>query len=77
MPDWTKNMQQYFEYYVVDPNTWMDERRLDNIISSTVVKDEYTVKRVVAKKAMTTIVSTNINPLILFFFDIPSILSDT
>ena len=39
MPDWTKSMQQYFEYYVVDPNTWMDERRLGNIISSTVVKD--------------------------------------
>ena len=39
MPDWTKSMQQYFEYYAVDPNTWMDKRRLDNIISSTIVKD--------------------------------------
>ena len=25
MPDWTKSMQQTFEYYVVDPNTWKDK----------------------------------------------------
>ena len=24
MPDWTKTMQQTFEYYVVDPGTWKD-----------------------------------------------------
>ena len=39
MPDWTKSMQQTFEYYVVDPSTWKDSKRLDNIISSTINRD--------------------------------------
>ena len=24
MPDWTKPMQQTYEYYIVDPATWRD-----------------------------------------------------
>jgi len=31
MPDWTKPMQQTFEYYTVDPNTLADVKRLTNI----------------------------------------------
>jgi hypothetical protein len=39
MPDWTKSMQQTFEYYVVDPATWKDVRRLDNVVSCTIDRD--------------------------------------
>ena len=39
MADWTKGMQQTFEYYEVDPATWRDKRLLSNIISSTVNRD--------------------------------------
>lgn len=39
MPDWTSSMQQTFEYYVVDPGTWKDKRRLTNVISSTIQRD--------------------------------------
>ena len=36
MPDWTKTMQQTFEYYVVDPGTWRDVRKLDGVLDSTI-----------------------------------------
>lgn len=39
MPDWTKPMNQTFEYYVVDPNTWGDTERLTNITSSSIDRD--------------------------------------
>lgn len=39
MADWTSSMQQTFEYYVVDPDTWKDTKRLDNIKSSTINRD--------------------------------------
>lgn len=39
MPDWKKSMQQTFEYYVVDPNTWQDEKKLDTVISSSISWD--------------------------------------
>lgn len=39
MPDWTKSMQQTFEYYIVDPGTWRDVDRLDNVLSSTINRD--------------------------------------
>lgn len=39
MPDWTKTMQQYYEYYVVDPNTWCDIQRLDVVKSSSINRD--------------------------------------
>ena len=32
--DWTRSMQQTFEYYTVDPRTWYDQRRLDQVMSS-------------------------------------------
>ena len=31
MPDWTKSMQQSYEYYTVDPSTLADIKRLDNV----------------------------------------------
>ena len=31
MPDWTSSMKQTFEYYIVDPGTWKNVKRLDNV----------------------------------------------
>ena len=42
MPDWTKSMERTFEYYTVDPNTWKDVKRLDNVKSSTISRDSTT-----------------------------------
>lgn len=40
MPDWTKSMQQTFEYYTVDPGTWKDVEKLDTVTSCTITRDE-------------------------------------
>lgn len=40
--DWTKSMVQTFEYYIVDPNTWADIKKLDNVKSSSITYDEDT-----------------------------------
>lgn len=39
MIDWTKSMKQTFEYYVVDPNTWKDTKKIDNITKSSIDRD--------------------------------------
>lgn len=39
MIDWTASMQQTFEYYTVDPNTWKDVKLIDNVKSSTINRD--------------------------------------
>lgn len=39
MPDWTKPMQQSFEYYMVDPGTWKDVGLIDNVKSSKITRD--------------------------------------
>lgn len=39
MPDWSKSMQQTFEYYVVDPATWKDTSKINNVKSSTISWD--------------------------------------
>lgn len=39
MPDWTKSMEQTFEYYIVDPGTWMDSKRLTTVKSSSISRD--------------------------------------
>lgn len=39
MADWTASMQQTFEYYVVDPGTWKDVKRIDNVISCSISRD--------------------------------------
>lgn len=39
MVDWLSGMNQSFEYYTVDPSTWMDVKRLTNVTSSTIVRD--------------------------------------
>ena len=39
MPDWSKSMQQTFEYYEVDPATWKDKKVIDCVKSSTITRD--------------------------------------
>lgn len=39
MPDWTKSMQQTYEYYTVDPNTWMDMEPLNNVKTCSITRD--------------------------------------
>ena len=39
MPDWTKPMQQTYEFYVVDPNTWKDKTPYNNVISCSINRD--------------------------------------
>ena len=34
MTDWLATMQQTYEYYIVDPGTWKDVKRLDNVVKS-------------------------------------------
>lgn len=38
--DWTKSMEQSFEYYIVDPNTWKDAHQLLTVESATINRDE-------------------------------------
>lgn len=39
MPDWTKSMEQSYEYYIVDPGTWKDTKQLDNVKKSSINRD--------------------------------------
>lgn len=39
MTDWSKSMQQTFEYYTVDPGTWRDVNKLDGVKSCTITWD--------------------------------------
>lgn len=40
MIDWTKSMQQTYEYYEVDPGTWADRKRLTMVKSSSLERDD-------------------------------------
>lgn len=39
MPNWYEPMQQTFEYYVVDRNTWKDSQLLTNVKSCSITRD--------------------------------------
>lgn len=39
MVDWTASMQQSFEYYIVDPDTWKDSKKLDTVKSCSISYD--------------------------------------
>ena len=41
MTNWLSTMQQTFEYYIVDPGTWRDVKKVDNVLSSTINRDLY------------------------------------
>lgn len=39
MADWLSSMQQTFEYYIVDPATWKDTKKLDNVKTCSISRD--------------------------------------
>lgn len=39
MADWSSPMQQTYEYYIVDPATWRDVKRINNVRSCTISRD--------------------------------------
>ena len=39
MIDWHSSMQQTFEFYKVDPNTWMDSELINTVNSATINRD--------------------------------------
>ena len=39
MPDWSKSMQQSFEYFMVNPNTWKDTDKIETVKSATIERD--------------------------------------
>lgn len=39
MTDWSSTMNQTFEYYIVDPNTWKNAKKLDGVKSCTINRD--------------------------------------
>lgn len=39
MPNWLSSMQQTYEYYIVDPLTWKDSKKIDNVRSCTITRD--------------------------------------
>lgn len=39
MADWLSAMEQTYEYYIVDPGTWRDIKRLDNVKKCTINRD--------------------------------------
>ena len=42
MANWTKSMKQTFEYYIVDPGTWKDTKKLESVKSCTITRDSET-----------------------------------
>lgn len=39
MIDWTKSMQQTYEYYIVDPGTWKDVKKIETVKTSSITRD--------------------------------------
>lgn len=39
MVDWLSSMEQSFEYYIVDPGTWKDDKIINTVKSSTINRD--------------------------------------
>ena len=37
--DWSSSMSQTYEFYIVDPATWADDEKLDNVESCTITRD--------------------------------------
>lgn len=39
MPNWLESMQRTYEYFIVDPNSWRDMKRLQNVKSCSIERD--------------------------------------
>lgn len=42
MPNWHESMTRTYEYYIVDPGTWKDSKRLDTVKSCSITRDSDT-----------------------------------
>ena len=42
MVDWLSSMQQTFEYYIVNPATWKDAKKIENVKSCSISRDSDT-----------------------------------
>lgn len=40
MPNWSSTMEQTYEFYVVDPGTWKDDKLLSSVKSCTITRDD-------------------------------------
>lgn len=45
MIDWHSSMKQSFEYYIVDPNTWKDDKPINEITMCTIDRDSSNATR--------------------------------
>lgn len=39
MANWSESMQQTFEYYIVDPTTWKDDKQITNVTKCSISRD--------------------------------------
>lgn len=39
MPNWSESMQQTYEYYIVDPGTWRDVKKINTVKSCEIKRD--------------------------------------
>lgn len=39
MPDWTRSMQQTYEFLVVNPRTWADDKKIMTVTNATITRD--------------------------------------
>ena len=40
MPDWSRSMQQTYEFMTVNPRTWVDQEKLSDITQATITRDD-------------------------------------
>lgn len=45
MIDWSSSMQQRYEYYIVNPSTWKEDKLLDNVKSCVINRDSESITR--------------------------------
>ena len=39
MPNWVESMQQSYEYYIVDPETWVNTKQITNVTKCSISRD--------------------------------------
>ena len=39
MPDWTRSMQQSYDFLVVNPRTWVDDKKITTVTNATITRD--------------------------------------
>ena len=39
MPDWTRSMQQTYDFVIVNPKTWVDDKKITTVTNATITRD--------------------------------------